>query len=135
MFIRVIFVGLLLVSGMGIVHAADDAYLKMLEGEAETVELDKSGQLDRQSTQKSVQKKKKKTSEFGWSGMIDGDNLPKGLQREEFELVLEENFYGTFMFFKKLNSADKQTVYYRYTKADSKDLENVRKNILELLKR
>lgn len=115
------------------VSATDDAYLKMLEGEAESLELDQKGQL--QSHKAKVPASKKGKDSFGWNATIDGENLPKGLPRKEFETVLQDNFYGTFLFFSKLNSADKQTVYYRYNKAESTNLENVRKNILDLLKR
>ena len=116
-----------------VANATDDAYLKMLEGEAEGLELDQKGQLQEEMTRPRVRLKGKDS--FGWDSSIDGDNLPHGLEREQFESILQENFYGTYLFFNKLNSADKQTVYYRYSKAESTDLENVRKNILELLKR
>ncbi len=118
-------------------YATDDAYLKMLEGEAETLELDPSGQLRNDAVEQTVRKKKqrKQLPGFGWSGTLDGDNLPRGLRQDEFEAVLQQNFYGTFLFYKRLNSTDKHTVYYRYSKAESTNLENVRKNILNLIKR
>ena len=119
------------------VHATDDAYLKMLEGEAETLELDQSGQLQNDATEQAVRKNKRLQGKAVFSGsiMLDGENLPAGLKQDEFEAVLQQNFYGTFLFYKRLNSADKRTVYYRYSKAESTNLENVRKNILDLIKR
>ena len=126
----------LTVSVAGKAIASDDDYLKMLEGEAQDLVLDQKGQLQEDNADKVTSKKTTGVRDaFSWQGSLQGDNLPKGLKREEFESVLQDNFYGTFLFFKKLNSADKQTVYYRYTKAESTNLENVRKNILDLLKR
>lgn len=111
------------------VTAADDEYLKMLEGEAADLQLDNKGQL------KQEDKKAEDSASFGWGGELEGENIPSGLAKEDFESVLKKNFYGTYVFFKKLNSTDKDTVYYRYSKEQKPDLENVRNNIMTLLKR
>ncbi len=125
----------LLFSGLNAL-AADDAYMQMLEGEAEKLELDQSGQLQHDTAAKVRNNKHLSGREgFGWKGSLDGETLPSGLQYEEFESILQENFYGTFLFYNKLSSTDKRTVYYRYKKAASTSLENVRKNILDLIKR
>ncbi len=110
--------------------ATDDVYLKMIESEANSVELDGSGQLRKEDN-----KKKSAKSFFNGSGALEGENLPKGLEQQEFESLLAENFFGTYAFFKKLNTTDKNTVYYRYSKDEKPDLENVRKNVMSLLKR
>jgi hypothetical protein len=111
------------------VIAADDAYLKMLEGEAESVELDKTGQLAQETNQDSG------GGLFEWSGRdLEAEGLPKGLDMERFEAFLQQNFYGTYVFFKKLNSTDKNTVFYRYSQAEQPDLENVRQNVMALHK-
>lgn len=110
--------------------AADDAYLKMLNGEAEELELDQSGQL-KQEEQKSTHIKQSDM----WGGELQSDEIPKGLSPEEFESVLKQNFYGTYMFFNKLDSADKQTVFYRYSKAGTPDTEVIRQSIMDLLRR
>ena len=110
--------------------AADDAYLKMLEAEAATTRLDSSGQLKKQDD-----RKKPANKLFSGNGGLEGEELPKGLGQQEFESLLEKNFFGTYAFFRKLNSTDKNTVYYRYSKAEKPDLENVRKNVMSLLKR
>jgi hypothetical protein len=123
-------VAFMLVSGLA--SATDDAYLKMLEGEAESIKLDQKGQLQDEDTEVHTLSKVKEA--FHGTPEIMGEDLPSGLQREQFESVLKDNFYGTFLFFNKLDSADKETVYYRYTKADSTSLDNVRRNILDLLK-
>jgi len=74
--------------------ASDDEYLRMLEGEAEDVKLDQSGQL----------KDKEKVN-------------------------------STFVFYRKLNSVDQQTVYYHYSKASPAALDPIRQDILNHLKK
>ncbi len=110
--------------------AVDDPYLKMLEAEAAATELDSDGQLKKQDN-----RKKPATSLFSGRSTLEGEDLPKGLGQQEFEALLEKNFFGTYAFFRKLNSTDKNTVYHRYSKADKPDLENVRQNVMSLLKR
>jgi len=116
--------------------ATDDAYLKMLEGEAENSTLDQSGQLHDQEVVdiKSSKDSLNKTN-WTWEGNLEGDILPLGLAQDEFTLLLEQNFYGTFVFYRKLSSIDKQTVHYHYTKNQKAELDAVRKEILDLLKR
>jgi len=122
-------ISVLVVAGLP-ASAADDAYLKMLEGEAASVELDETGQL-KQAEQIQIPE----NSAFDWNGRdLNEDSLPKGLDMEQFEAFLQKNFYGTYVFFKKLNTTDKNTVHYRYSQADKPDLENVRQNVMTLLK-
>ena len=115
--------------------ATDDEYLKMLEGEAEDLELDKSGQLkDREQTDKSTTDAITK-KDWKWEGELQGDILPPGLAQDEFATILQQNYYGSFAFFSKLNSIDQQTVYYHYTKASPAHLEAIRQDILDHLKK
>jgi len=115
--------------------ASDDAYLKMLEGEAEDVQLDQSGQLkDKQQTNNDTTDVITKTN-WKWEGDLEGDALPAGLAQDEFASLLKQHFYGTFVFYRKLNSVDQQTVYYHYTKASKADLDSIRQDILNLLKK
>ncbi len=118
------------------VMATDDAYLKMLEGEAEDSTLDQSGQLHEQEVVKvkSAKESIKKTN-WTWEGNLEGDILPPGLAQDEFTSLLEQNFYGTFVFYRKLSSIDRQTVHYHYSKNQKAELDAVRKEILDLLKR
>jgi len=73
-------------------------------------------------------------SNWKWKGKTNGLLLPPGLPQDEFELMLEQRFYGTYVIYSKLNRRDKTTVYYQYRKAVKPDLENVHQDILELLK-
>ena len=113
--------------------AGDDEYLKMLEGEAEDVQLDQTGQL-----------KDKVETEYSASGetitngkskdVLEGNIFPPNLNQDEFVALLKQNFYGSFAFYRKLNSIDQQTVYYHYTKASPASLDSIRQEILGHLK-
>ena len=110
------------------VQAADDAYLKMLESEAAELTLDHSGQLVANDTQQRAE------PTFEWNLELEQEVIPSGLGMDQFEAFLQKYFYGTYVFFNKLNTTDKNTVYYRYSQAEQPDLENVRKNVMALLK-
>ena len=115
-------------------QASDDDYLKMLESEAEDVKLDQSGQL------KSKQQRSKDDSgitktNWNWEGDMSGDVLPPGLAQDEFATLLKQHFYGTFVFYRRLNSVDQNTIYYHYEKASPAELEPIRQDILSHLKK
>ena len=134
--IRVIIsqVGMLCLLVTSPAFATEDDYLKMLEGEAASLELDPSGQLGREAEAGAAKTGQRQQDVFRRQVTLDRENLPNSMPQDEFESVLRDNFYGTYLFYQRLNSADRRTVYYRYSKAESTNLENVRKNILELLK-
>jgi len=110
-------------------RAADDAYMEMLEAETADLKLDQSGQLKEEEKNRGPTNKA-----FEWNGELQGENIPKDLGKEQFEAFLQKNFYGTYMFFNRLNTTDKNTIYYRYSQAAKPDLENVRQNVMALLK-
>lgn len=110
------------------VSATDDAYLKMLESEAENVQLDNGSQLKQENNRQSA------IATFDWDGAVEKEGLPTGLGQEALEAFLHKYYFGTYVFFKKLNSADKNTVYYRYSKDDTPSIDNVRQNVMTLLK-
>ncbi len=113
---------------------ADDDYLKMLESEASDLELDQSGQINKPKIDKNSDQDGITKQGWKWEGELDGDTLPTGLERDEFATLLKQQFYGTFVFYRKLNSNDQKTVYYHYSKSPEPDLDVVRKDILDLLK-
>lgn len=113
--------------------ASDDEYLKMLEGEAEDVQLDKSGQLKEKEQTNESSSVITKTN-WKWEGDLEGNTLPPGLAQDEFALLLKQNFYGTFAFYRKLNSVDQETVFYHYSKTSTAELDSIRQDILNLLK-
>ena len=113
--------------------SADD-YLDMLEAEAEDVELDQSSQLkDKEQINKGSTDGITKTN-WTWEGDMVGDSLPPGLAQDEFATLLKHNFYGTFVFYRKLNTVDQRTVYYHYTKSSPAELDSIRDDILNHLK-
>lgn len=115
--------------------ATDDAYLRMLEGEAEEVSLGKSGQLKDAEQAGGSSKDGITKKNWTWEGGLEGDVLPSGLAQDEFASLLQQNFYGSFVFYRKLNSNDQDTVYYHYTKASPADLDAIRQDVLDHLKR
>ena len=115
--------------------AADDEYLKMLEGEAADVELDQSGQLKDEKLDENGSREDITKTDWKWEGGLEGNTIPPGLAQDEFATVLKDNFYGSFVFYRKLNSNDRQTVYYHYTKASPANLDAIRQDILDHLKK
>jgi len=124
---------IMLLCGLSTVVKADD-YLKMLEAEAEDVRLDQSSQLkDKEQANMDSTDGITKTN-WKWEGDLSGNNLPSGLAQDEFATLLKHSFYGTFVFYRKLNSVDQRTVYYHYTKSSNADLDSIRDDILDHLK-
>lgn len=115
-------------------NAQADDYLKMLESEAEDVKLDQSGQLKEKEHISDDDSGITKT-DWHWEGDINGDVLPPGLARDEFATLIKEHFYGTFVFYRKLNTIDQNTIYYHYKKASPAELEPIRQDILSHLKK
>lgn len=124
-----------------IAEATDDAYLKMLEGESEDLQLDQRGQIHEDggnnsgsaNTQKSnTQNETRPHWESG--DFVISDTLLHGLSEKDFPEFIKKNFYGTYVYFKKLNAVDQRTIYYHYKKNKS-DIETVRKDILNHLKK
>lgn len=113
--------------------ASDDEYLKMLEGEAEDVKLDQSGQLKDTGQIDNSSSGITKTN-WKWEGDLEGDTIPPDLAQDEFATLLKQNFYGTFAFYRKLNSVDQQTVFYHYSQSSPANLDAIRQDILNLLK-
>jgi len=127
-----IFIALFLCPGLTL--ATDDAYLKMLEGEAEGVELDQRGQLkDKEHINDSTDGITK--TNWKWEGDLAGDILPADLQQSEFATLLKQQFYGTFVFYRRLNSVDQDTVFLHYSQAKNADLDSIRQEIMNLIKR
>jgi hypothetical protein len=114
--------------------AAEDDYLKMLEGEAEEVTLDQSGQLHEESLDTDDSTKDLTKKNWKWKGKLVDNVVPPGLEQDEFATVLKDSFYGSFVFYRKLNSNDRQTVYYHYSQATAAHIDGIRKDILDHLK-
>ena len=110
---------------------SDSDYLKSLEGEVSTLSLDNQ-------TKNSVRKPPKKTLRTFSEGLgrIKGgaiSELIPGLTIDQFERVLKNNYIGSYLFYKRLNSSKKDQVYSFYQK--SPDPNEVRKKILQVSKK
>lgn len=114
--------------------ASDDEYLKMLENEAMDLEIDKSGQLENEGSADKDSIEAVIKESWKVKGVLEGDVFPQGLTQDEFEELLKQNFYGSYVFFRKLNSIDQQTVYFNYKQASPAFLDSIRQEILDHLK-
>jgi hypothetical protein len=110
--------------------AADNDYLNMLDSEAEDLQLDASGQLKQEKKNHGEPAK----TTFEWDGTMAKEGFPTGLGQDAFEAFLHKYYYGTYIFFRKLNSVDKDTVYHNYSKEAAPHIDAVRQNVMTLLK-
>ena len=67
----------------------------------------------------------------GWSLSDQGlaEVLPIGLGRNAFEQVLKSNFFGTYVFYSKLQQADRDEIYTVYRETGTIDA--VRANVMQ----
>jgi len=70
-----------------------------------------------------------------WQSDLESDVLQQGLTQAELAAVLKERFYGTFVFYRRLNSVDQETVYNHYLSSSSADIDSIRQVILNHLKK
>jgi hypothetical protein len=121
---------LLLLAGIGMMtvsHGADDDYLKALK--AETEALTGGGSAPAAAAPEEAAKPQQAWSAAG-QGLSEG--LPPDLSHEQFEAALKSSYFGTFMFYAKLNAADKAAVYQAY-KEDGQ-IAHIREKTTSLLK-
>ncbi len=101
-----LFVALGFVVGSAVAQSNAD-YLKSLKGEAESVTLDKQTKAGSTS---SVSKTVASKLDSGGSP----GRLVSGLTIEQFEKVLQQNYIGSYLFYKRLNNGQKDEVYASY---------------------
>jgi hypothetical protein len=99
-------------------------YLKSLQGEAENITLDKETEL--------------KTNRSKISATVAGpdeapNSLVSGLSVEQFEKVLQKNYIGSYLFYKRLSNSQKDEVYSFYQ--GNPDPDAVRDEILKVRKK
>ncbi|HEB81906.1 MAG TPA: hypothetical protein ENJ11_03480 [Gammaproteobacteria bacterium] len=115
-------------------HAGEDDYLKMLEGEAEEVSLDSSGQLKKHEALSREDAKVVLKEDWEWEGEIDSEYVPPGLAQDEFATYLKQYFYGTFVFYRKLTPTDRDRIFAEYDSLRKPRLDTLRDNILDYLR-
>jgi hypothetical protein len=124
---------LLLLAGIGMMtvsHGADEDYLKALK--EETQALTGAGSAPAAAAPAPAEAPKPQPA---WSaaGQGLGEGLPPDLSHEQFEAALKSSYFGTFMFYAKLNATDRAAVYQAY-KEDGQ-IAHIREKTTSLLKR
>jgi len=124
---------LLLLAGIGISavsHGADDEYLKALKAETQALT---SGEAARKAPAAPAAQESKPQQGWSATGQGLGEELPPNLSQEQFEAALKSNYFGTFMFYTKLNDKDKTAVYEAYQ--SNGQISNIRDKTTSLLKK
>lgn len=121
---------LVLLAGIGMVaisHGADDDYLKALKEETQAIT---KGEAAAPAAPAAEAKPPQ-----GWSasGQGLGEGLPPDLSQEQFEAALKSSYFGTFVFYNKLNDADKAQVYEAYQ--SNAQISHIRETTTTLLKK
>ncbi|GAB4299792.1 MAG: hypothetical protein Kow0096_19380 [Thiohalomonadaceae bacterium] len=124
---------LVLLAGIGMVasaHGADDAYLKALQAETQAIT---SGEAAGSAAQPAAPAGDSKPQGWSASGQGLAEELPTNLSQEQFEAALKSSYFGTFVFYNKLNDADKAKVYEAYK--SNAQISHIRDTTTNLLKK
>jgi len=109
---------------------SDADYLKSLQGEARSVEVDQqTAQPASASTQNTTHLFSNASDDKRGGGLVD---LTAGLSVEQFERVLKSNYIGSYLFYSRLQDKQKASVF-KYYQANP-DAALVRKKILQVSK-
>ena len=114
--------------------ASDDLYLKALEDEASELSLDIRSQKKDTVKHNTGADSNITEKQWAWEGELIGDVLPKGLAQDEFATLLEQHFYGSFVFYRRLNVIDQESIYMKYKEYVKPDINSIRRAILKLSK-
>jgi hypothetical protein len=107
-----------------VVAQSNADYLKSLQGEAESITLDKATESN---TARS------KISETVADPGEVPSSLVSGLSVEQFEKVLQKNYIGSYLFYKRLSNSQKGEIYSFYQ--GNPDPDAVRDEILKVRKK
>ena len=113
--------------------AADD-YLNMLEAEADDLSLDRSGQLKKNKQANTTNKESITKKKWKWEGELQEDALPLGLAQDEFATLLKQRFYGTFVFYRRLNHINQANVYKKYQQIKMPEITIIRSLVIKYSK-
>jgi hypothetical protein len=107
---------------------ASDPYMDALNAEADSVVVDPETEKQKPSPLEQV------PAQGGWSTQDQSMSLdlPPDLDRDDFEESLKLNFYGSYMFYNRLDDSAQEEVYQLYRQNPS--IEPVRKRIMQLKK-
>ena len=105
-------------------------YLESLEGEASALTLDKKTKTTPQnlSSDQGLDLKQQWVNKGG--AIVE---LKPGLTIEQFEIVLKNNYIGSYLFYKRLENDQKDEVFVFYQ--DNPDPKSIREKILQVSKK
>ena len=89
--------------------AADQSYLNALEQEADTIDMTAPADTPSPGTPQPSSQLPTNTPK---------ETLSKGMSKAEFETELQQNFFGSYLFYSKLSDQGKENVYQEYLKRD-----------------
>jgi hypothetical protein len=107
------------------VHAAD-SYLEALKIEAD--KIDPEGGTDSKSSDPAFPAKGLPPQTVN-----PAETIKPGLKKEDFEQQLQENYYGSYLFYSTLKKKQRDQVYEEYQKKN--DIKSIRDSIMAKLKR
>jgi hypothetical protein len=107
-----------------VVAQSNADYLKSLQGEAESITLDKATE--------SNTARSKISEPVADPGEVPS-SLISGLSVEQFEKVLQKNYIGSYLFYKRLSNSQKGEIYSFYQ--GNPDPDAVRDEILKVRKK
>jgi hypothetical protein len=126
-----LFMSILLHQYAGIAAAQSNSdYLESLEGEASGLTLDEETKTVQQSNYSAP----KSSFDEQWNGEAGAiQELTPGLSIEQFEVVLKNNYIGSYLFYKRLDNSQKDQVFLLYQ--DNPDPKKIRELILQVSKK
>ncbi len=125
LWIKVLF--LLLLSNSVYSQESSD-YLKLLEGEASGLNLDsQTKNSQKKSPSNSIKLFSPGESDSQGGGITE---LFPGLSQKQFELVLKNNYIGSYLFYKRLSELKREEVYQYYQTGPDPSM--IRKKIIQV---
>jgi hypothetical protein len=109
---------------------AQDAYTDALNAEAETLSVDPGSSTQQQKQEQTGNAGGSFASSWSRDAQAFEDNLPLGLGKADFEDALQEIYYGSYIFYKRLTPTQQETVFTRYRENIS--IDELRALIVEL---
>ena len=116
-----------------VAHAqSDSSYLDTLKDEASDLQLDKSTKIHAGKPVGGLPGNRS-VAEPGQNRAGGIEEIRTGLSLADFEDLLEHNYMGSYLFYKRLNAPQRQAVYEFYLK--NPDPQEIRQQILRAKKR
>lgn len=114
---------------------SNDAYLNALQGEAADLTLDQQTKNKNTPTLNPIPTQVEPTISTGQNNSPTNEDgkVPSGLSIEAFTNHIKANYFGTFIFMKRLNVAQKQEIYNFYTQ--NNDPQAIRSKVLSVSKK